>query len=438
MLNYSVLGRLRQLFQSKDKHTPVIMPRREHRLSRQQVSQSALKVLYRLKEAGFAAYLVGGSVRDVLLQRTPKDYDVATDATPEQVREVFRNSRLIGRRFRIVHVYFHGEIIEVSTFRANIEESPKETDEDEKPAFARSDNIYGTIEEDAWRRDFTVNALYYNIADFSIVDYTGGMLDLKRRLIKMIGDPVQRYHEDPVRLLRAIRLAAKLEFQIHSHTEAPLTPLSNLLGHVAPARLFDEMLKLFFEGYALPVYNRLVQYQYVGVLFPGMQVALKARKLKSDKQLIELAMQETDERFADGKSLNPGFLLSVILWPALQHELDKAEKESVHFYQALHHAIDAVHDSENQMVLIPKRFKAMMRSIWVLQYHLAARRGNRVYRLVHHRYFRAAFDFLALRAKVGDVDQGLVDWWDTFRHADEPVKTEMVDELKQSNRKKRK
>lgn len=226
-----------------------VIPRVAHSLSREKISPNALKVLYRLKQVGYASYLVGGAVRDLLLDRQPKDFDVVTDARPEAIRKLFVNSRIIGRRFRLLHVFFPEEIIEVSTFRANAQEDDQSIHEnDEAALMLASDNTYGTIEEDAWRRDFTVNALYYNIADFSVVDYTGGMNDLKNKTIRMIGDPVQRYHEDPIRLLRAIRLAAKLNFKIDLQTEAPLKNLSHLLQHVPESRLFDELLKLFLSN----------------------------------------------------------------------------------------------------------------------------------------------------------------------------------------------
>lgn len=408
----------------------MVIARHDHKVSRKLISPNALKVLYRLNQAGFAAYLVGGGVRDLLLKRKPKDFDVVTDARPEEVREIFRNSRVIGRRFRLVHVYYYDEVIEVSTFRANAQEIENAPD-GEAPVMVSSDNTYGTIEEDAWRRDFTVNALFYNIENFSVVDYTGGMLDLKKRLIRMIGDPVQRYHEDPVRLLRAIRLSAKLGFSVEAKTEAPLFNLSHLLWHVAPARLFDELLKLFFEGNATLSYKSLLHYGYMRVLFPVTYDAIKARHGKTDSQLIKLAIKATDERFAKGQSLNPGFLMAVLLWPAVQQRLDQAQVEHKQLFVALHTAIDEVLSKECQTISIPKRLTAMMRAVWMLQYHLERRRGKRVYRTLSHRYFRAAYDFLDLRAKAGENLTELASWWKRFQSESHETRAHMIEKLQQ-------
>lgn len=416
----------------------MVISREDHKVSRKFISDNALKVLYRLNNAGFAAYLVGGSVRDLLLKRQPKDFDVATDAHPEQIRKIFRNSRIIGRRFRLVHVYFQDEVIEVSTFRANSEDDLHGVEQEDLPTMVRSDNTYGTIEEDAWRRDFTVNALYYNIENFSVIDYAGGMLDLKERLIRMIGDPTQRFHEDPVRLLRAIRLSAKLGFKVEPQTEAPLFNLPNLLWHVAPARLFDEILKLFFEGNAIVTYKSLLHYGYMRFLFPITYDALKERHNKMDTKLIELAMEATDKRFAEGKSLNPGFLMSILLWPAVQLRLDDKQRHHKKLYQSLLIAIDDVLDKELQTVSIPKRLTGMMRAVWLLQSHLLRRRGRRVFRTLSHRYFRAAFDFLELRVASGEERfRDVYDWWKLFQAANQEERSHMVEALTTSRGKRK-
>lgn len=427
-LGQHIWKRLKRRFRGKEQGDAVVIGRHEHKVSRKFISPNAIKVLYRLNKAGYSAFLVGGSVRDVLLKRKPKDFDVATDAHPEDIRKIFRNCRLIGRRFRLAHVYFHDEVIEVSTFRANVSQQNDIVD-GEMPVMVKSDNTYGTIEEDAWRRDFTVNALYYNIKNFSVCDYTGGMLDLKQHLIRMIGDPTQRYHEDPVRLLRAIRLSAKLGFTVEEKTEEPLFKLSNLLWHVAPARLFDEILKLFFEGNAVVTYKSLLHYGYMRVLFPITFDAITHRNNTLDTQLIKLAMKATDDRFANGKSLNPGFLMAILLWPAVQDQLDKEEEQHHHFHQALHAAIDNVLLKQVETVSIPKRMTAMMRAIWLLQYHLIRRRGKRVYRTLSHRYFRAAYDFLELRAKSGEDYQDEVDWWHQFQTTDKGGRAHLIDTL---------
>lgn len=428
MFNKRFWSRLAEEFANKDQHKAMVVSRRHHRISRKNVSDNALKVLRRLNQEGYVAYLVGGGVRDLLLKKRPKDFDITTDATPEQVRKIFKNSRIIGRRFRIAHVYFQGEIIEVSTFRANIQDP--DTDElDAAVSAVRHDNVYGTIEEDAWRRDFTVNALYYSIDDLSVIDYTGGMMDIKSRQICMIGDPTQRYHEDPVRMLRAIRLAAKCDFSIEPATEAPLYTLADLLQHVPPARLFDEVLKLFFSGFAEVSYHRLNDYHYLEVLFPLMIKGLKELNEPSQSAFINLALQATDYRFRKGQSLNPGFLLSVFLWPALQlcmkQHIDKGKK----LYHALHLSIEEVFQEQNQHVSIPRRLTAMMRAIWMLQYHMQRRREDRVWQIASNRYFRAAQDFLELRAKAEDPQAGLSEWWRKFRHANPPGRRKLMRNL---------
>jgi poly(A) polymerase len=431
LLNKGLGSKIARLFGAEQGQGRRVISRKRHGLSREKISPNALKVLYRLKKAGHQAYLVGGGVRDLLLQRRPKDFDITTDVPPEPLRKIFSNSRIIGRRFRLLHVFYPGEIIELSTFRANVQDEAA-TEANALPTMMAADNTYGTIEEDAWRRDFTVNALYYNIKDFSIIDFTGGMQDLKDRVIRMIGDPVQRYHEDPVRLLRAIRLAAKLGFNIHADTQAPLKSLSVLLQHVPQSRLFDELLKLFFDGHAKVTYDYLYRYEYMQVLFPQLIPLFSTQTSSSHVRLIELAMEATDTRFADGRSLNPGFLLSVLLWPAVLQQLEAAQEESLPFYQAFHHAIDVVLVAQNDVLRIPRRLTAMMRFVWILQFQLLRRRGNRVYRILKHRYFRAAFDFLALRAQSGEPYQEEVDWWQQFQKANHEQQQTMVDDLKKS------
>lgn len=403
-----------------------VISRSNHSLSRQQINPNALKVLYRLQKKGFAAYLVGGGVRDLLLQRKPKDFDVATDALPEEVRDLFSNSRIIGRRFRLVHVYFYGEIIEVSTFRANLQDDDFDINE---PVKIRADNEYGTIEEDAWRRDFTVNALYYNIADFSIVDYAGGMSDLHNKTIAMLGDPIQRFHEDPVRLLRALRLSAKLGFEIDDKMIAPIRELSHLLQHVPPARLFDEMIKLFFEGYAQVNCQQLKRYDYFSVLFPGVQQAFSEQEKTVKPKLIQLAMRATDQRFKQGKSLNPGFLLSVIVWPVVQQRMSQKKKTAKPFHLIFHSAMDEALSLQNETLRIPKRLSAMMRSVWVLQYYLQRRRPKRIISILRHRYFRAAYDFLKLRVETGEPYKEQMMWWQSIQKVSREKQRKMISKL---------
>ncbi|HLB56185.1 MAG TPA: polynucleotide adenylyltransferase PcnB [Coxiellaceae bacterium] len=412
-----------------DNECDVIM-RPDHIISRDKISQNALRVMYRLKEAGYQAFLVGGGVRDLLLNRTPKDFDVATDAHPEAVRTLFRNSRIIGRRFRLVHVFYDGEIIEVSTFRANVLESARSLEQKTQihaeTGMIHRDNTYGTVEEDAWRRDFTVNALYYNIADFSVVDYTHGMHDLKQKLIRIIGDPTQRFHEDPVRLLRAIRFCAKLNFELETETETAVKTLSHLLQHVPTSRLYDENLKLFFEGNAWATYQKLVQYRYMHALFPQTMHALQSEK-KSHAKLIELAMKATDARLKTGDSVNPAFLLAILLWPELQEQVSTIQNKKVKFYLRLHQFIIDIIHAQVEAMMIPKRLQFVIQAIWVLQFQLEKRRPNRILNTFHHRYFRAAFDFMGLRVQAGEINAEHYEWWKQFQTLDAQAQEALIE-----------
>ncbi len=388
------------------------------------ISSNALKVLAGLHAAGFDAYLVGGGVRDLLVGKIPKDFDVATNASPEQIRRIFRNSRIIGKRFRLVHVFYRQEIIEVSTFRAQITEPSVSAS-----LHARTtNNTFGTIEEDAWRRDFTVNALYYKPQDNVVVDFTGGIEDLDSKLIRIIGDPMQRFHEDPVRLLRAVRLSAKLQFEIHENTETQLRDLPALLEHVAQSRLFDEVVKLFFTGHAWSTYQKLNQYNYFSILFPLTAEALNGVNSSDNRILLDLAMHGTDQRYKEQSSLNPGFLLAVLLWPAIHRMIRDQPRRK--FNQTLRHAIEEVLSKQMTVLVIPHRLTAMMRSIWLLQFSLLHPRGQRAYRTLFHRYFRAAIDFLELRVNSGEPHQEILAWWQKFRHANTEDREKMIDNLK--------
>jgi len=406
-----------------------VITRADHTISREQISPNALRVLYRLKDAGYAAFLVGGGVRDILLGCQPKDFDVATDAHPEAIRELFRNSRIIGRRFRLVHVFFQNEIIEVSTFRANVIEETRTIKNSDTGMIFR-DNTYGTIEEDAWRRDFTVNALYYNIADFSVVDYMNGMYDLKHRLIRMIGDPTQRYHEDPVRLLRAIRLSAKLKFDVESETETTLKSLSHLLQHVATSRLYDECLKLFFCGHASLTYQKLLHYRYMDALFPQTMSVLQTQKNKTYEKLILLAMDATDARIQSDNNVNPAFLLAVLLWPVLQDQMSKMKNKKDKFFFRLFQMISDIIKTQVDAMMIPKRLQFAIQAIWILQFQLEKRRKSRIYNTFQHRYFRAAFDFMGLRVQAGEMSPECFNWWEKFQSVNADEKQKMIEVLK--------
>lgn len=368
-------------------------------------------MLYRLKKSGYQAYLVGGGVRDLLLGREPKDFDVATDATPEQIKAAFGNARIIGRRFRLVHVRFGREIIEVATFRSMQFQQEKHSDE----GMVLRDNEFGSIEEDALRRDFTVNALYYNIADFSVIDYSDGMADLEAGMLRLLGDPETRYREDPVRMLRAARFAAKLGFNIEASTEEPITRLAYLLGDVPSARLYEEVLKLFISGYAVSAFEKLRHYDLFAQLFPQTEEALAHEDHAFPLVLVLKGLENTDRRLAQDKPVTPAFLFAVLLWEPLRRIAHELEAEGLPLYQALQQAGNQVVEEQVRCVAIPRRFSMPMREIWTLQARFHNTKGKRPLRLLAHPRFRAAYDFLLLRAASGEADPALASWWTTFQ-----------------------
>ena len=385
-----------------------IIPRDQHIISRANISKAALRVLYRLHDAGYAAYLVGGAVRDLLLGFRPKDFDVATDATPEEVKKLFRNCRLIGRRFRLAHVVFGPEIIEVATFRGTGEEG--EGDRHIVDGRIVRDNIWGTIEEDALRRDFRVNALYYDISDFSVRDYVGGMQDLHDRVLRLIGDPEVRYHEDPVRMLRAARLAGKLGMRSDAAAAAPFESLGPLLGDAAPARLFDESLKMFLSGNGLKSFRMLEQCGLLKFLFPATARALK-RGDAALRSLVEQGLANTDARIGEGKSVTPAFLFAVLLWGEVRDEAQLGIERGLDSAEAWSRAAAKVVGEQCQRVAIPRRFTFTMEEIWSLQPRFEQVQRKRVFRLMAHPRFRAAFDFLLLRADESPAMRELGQWW---------------------------
>jgi len=386
-----------------------IIPRDQHIISRKNISKAALRVLYRLNEAGYAAYLVGGAVRDLLLGVQPKDFDVATNATPDEVKKLFRNCRLIGRRFRLAHVVFGPEIIEVATFRGLGEEGA-EGDRHIVDGRIVRDNIWGTIEEDAIRRDFRVNAMYYDISDFSVRDYVNGMQDLQDRVLRLIGAPVVRYQEDPVRMLRAARLAAKLDMRVDTAAMAPFESLGPLLADAAPARLFDESLKMFLSGNGLKSFHMLEQCGLLKFLFPATARALK-RGDEALRALVEHGLANTDARIAEGKSVTPAFLFAVLLWGEVRdlahHWMARGEDGN----EAWARAAAQVVGEQCQRVAIPRRFTFTMEEIWSLQPRFEQIQRKRVFRLMTHPRFRAAFDFLLLRADESPAMRELGHWW---------------------------
>lgn len=384
---------------------PRILPRSEHSISRAHISKSALNVLYGLHKAGYEACLVGGGVRDLLLGVTPKDFDIATSALPEQVRATFRNSRLIGRRFRLAHVHFGPDIVEVATYRASHDKAEDEADARLDGDRILRDNVYGTREEDVIRRDFTVNALYYRIEDFSLIDHVGALEDIDKRRLRTIGDPEARYREDPVRMLRAVRLAAKLELTIESATEAPLFDLGYLLETVPQARLFDETVKLLLSGHGIRSYEQLSRYRLLDYLFPVESAALAPER----DRLIRAALTNTDQRVAAGLPVTPAFLIAVLLWEPLQEAMAHQLVRGVSEHDALIKAQEDVLRTQNDLLAVPKRFTLPAAEIWSLQSRLQRRRQPD--RLLGHPRFRAAFDFLALRAQSEPDLQSVVNFW---------------------------
>lgn len=414
---------LKKLFRwfKKDVVRATIIPRAEHGISRDNISSNALKVLYRLHNAGFSAYLVGGCLRDLLLGRQPKDFDIATNAEPEQIKDLFTNCRLIGRRFRLAHVHFGREIIEVATFRAPHVASIVQN----VHGMILRDNAYGKIEEDVLRRDFTVNALYYNIADFSVVDFVSGMEDLKKRQLNLIGDPETRYREDPVRMLRAIRFAAKLGFNIHPAAAKPIFMLNNLLVNVPAARLFEEYCKLFLTGYSYNVYNLLIEYNLFKQMFP------RAAKFSTDDPFIITALRNTDARIAAEKSVSPSFLLAVFNWMPMQELAQTMDPRD---------AMDQILREQQRIMAVPRRFVSMIRDIWEMQPRLERRRTQRQVETIFSLLkFRAAYDFLLLRAQAGDETAiSSAEWWRSYVDGDDETRKLMGAKIKSGKRKKKK
>ncbi|MDC1529280.1 polynucleotide adenylyltransferase PcnB [Gammaproteobacteria bacterium] len=427
---------------SNDDMSPTIITRDQHCISRKNISSGCLKVLYTLNDAGYHAFIVGGAVRDLLLGKQPKDFDVATDATPEQVKAEFRNARIIGRRFRIVHVIMGREIIEVSTFRAGNTDSVEIQGE----KLARSvkhidsahsnsgmilrDNVYGTLEQDVMRRDFTMNALYYTVRKFVVHDYVDGVADLNNRQLRMIGDPEQRYREDPVRILRAIRLSSKLGFNIEEQTAAPIKPLAQLLDSIPAARLFDEILKMFFAGSSLQVFNSLQKYDVFKHLFPDTATELKHSEMAN--KLLCLAFASTDQRINDLKSVTPAFLLAAILWPALQKIYQQNLNRKMPPMVAMHQAAQSVVSEQVNHISIPKRFSIPMREIWEFQLRLP--RLSRANATITHKRFRAAYDFVLLREQSGEDLQGLGKWWTEYQEADLEQREKLLAPVKRGRR----
>ncbi len=401
---------------------PLVIPFDKHGVPRDRISSCARRVAAGLQEAGFKAFVVGGAVRDLLLDIEPKDFDLATDATPEEVREIFRRSRIIGRRFRLVHVMCGAETVEVSTFRGGVSDDVEEHSRDEHGRILR-DNVFGSQWEDALRRDFTVNALFYDPTTQEILDYTDGVSDIRKRLIRMIGDPEQRFREDPVRMLRAVRLAAKLGGEIEPKTRAPIKRMAALVQNVPTARVFEEMLKLLLSGHARECVLKLrTEGLHHGVL-PMLDVILEQ---PLGERFVMLALEKTDERVREDKTVSPGFLFAALLWHEVLAAWKLAEADGMKPIVALQKAMEQVVAAQVEQLAIPRRFTTDMKDIWGLQPRLLNRSGRRPYRLLEHPRFRAGWDFLQLRCESGEVDAEVADWWGRFMAAGEEERSRML------------
>lgn len=375
-------------------------------------------------------------MRDLLLGREPKDFDIATDAHPEDVKKVFRNCRLIGRRFRLAHVHFGREVIEVATFRAGHDVSDKGDQESESGRLLR-DNVYGSIEDDALRRDFTVNALYYGIEDFSVIDYTNGMQDLNSCVLRLLGDPELRYREDPVRMLRAVRFASKLGFSINPACEEPIFRLGSLLKDIPSSRLFDEMLKLFLNGTALQAFEKLRHYNLFSQLFPLTDECLTHEENSFPITFVANGLKNTDSRVRQEKPVTPAFLFAVLLWEPVRRLADDIMATGERPYPAMQDAASEILAEQIQLVSIPKRFSLQMRDIWCLQHRFEQREGKRPHRLFSHPRFRAAYDFLLLRAESGEADPELAEWWTKFQELNQDERNSLAKPSQPKRRRRR-
>jgi poly(A) polymerase len=402
-------------------NSAIVVTVKTHQINQALISQAALKTCDGLQKAGFQAYIVGGAVRDLLLNHKPKDFDVATDATPEQVYKIFRRSRIIGKRFRLVHVLWGNETIEVSTFRGH-HQNEGDAKTSETGRIIR-DNVFGNIEEDAARRDFTANALYYDPVKEEVLDFHNGVADVRAKILRMIGDPVTRYQEDPVRMLRAVRLSAKLGLTIDKITEAPIHKLADLLQDVPPSRLFDEMLKLFLSGHAVESINALrAQHLHHGLL-PMLDVVLEQ---PLGEKFVMLALKNTDDRILSGKSSNPSFLFATLLWHEVLAAWAVYQKQGHYLIPALHMAMNEVIDKQAKKMAIHNRFTATMKEIWLMQPRFEQRFGKRPYALLTHPRYRAGYDFLLLRCESGEEPLELGEWWTVFADASTEERTAML------------
>jgi poly(A) polymerase len=414
---------------------PKRVPKKSHRIDPHLLSKNAVKVTDTLQQAGYEAFIVGGAVRDLALGIGPKDFDVATNATPEQVQKLFRKARLIGRRFQIVHVTFFGkgqpEIIEVSTFRALLENAGEHVAENGR---ILRDNVWGSQHEDAARRDFSINAMYYDPATETVLDYHGGMADMQKKTLRMIGDPAKRYREDPIRMLRAIRFAAKTGFTLDAATRAPIAKLGKLIHDVPSARLFDEILKLLMSGYSWAAIQGLKDAGLHHGLLPLLDHILDDKaESKGANDFVRIALANTDERIQAGKSVSAGFLFATLLWPDLLSNWKKNIAKGISNIPALQDAMDETIASQSNGMVIQRRFESDMREIWSMQPRFEKRVGRYPYRLIESPRFRAGYDFMLLRCATGEKNSALGEWWTRFISEDPAGQEALMASVKNEN-----
>lgn len=426
----NVLKRFGKFFQrspSSNDGNQTVLNSQQHSLSQQKISKHAREVIKVLQKNNFEAYAVGGCVRDLLLDLNPKDFDIATNATPQQVKRLFRRSRIVGRRFQIVHVQFGRELIEVTTFRSNNTSKNGKVQQAESGLLTR-DNMFGSIYDDASRRDLSVNALYYDTENNTLHDFCDGLEDLAKRKIRIIGNPATRYSEDPVRLLRVLRFAAKLGFQIDHKTQKPIVKMAPSLQQVSAPRMFDETLKLFMGGYGLAVFQLLFEYRLFAQLVPQTSQLIDQGQPNA-KKMVEQALINTDLRIRSNQRVTPAFIYAALLWPAVQKTASEYERQGHPAVSAMNKAANEVIGNQIPITAIPRRFTMAMREIWSMQLSLVKRGGNRANRSMENPRFRAAYDFILLREQTGESLNGLGDWWTLYQDADDDERQAMIQKI---------